>query len=209
MVNATTPPLMLQLCLRSLALLSILSLATVHADQSVPEKPLVDFTSPAAEQAGRVTSDQMKITRATGKTAGLDVVTVSGSSQYPTVVFEPKDAPVWDASAYGHVETRITNTGTHAMWVQMRVDNAGEGRLNPWNLNGIQLKPGATGTLRVTFGYTYAQPKYALDPSKIVKINLMLPKVDFNRQFRIESLSMGGSPGEKPASENKTAPVSR
>ena len=135
---------------------------------------------------------------------GLAVEIQPGKEDYPGLNIKPKGA-FWNLSSYGHVEAHVVNTGSHSLSLALRVDNAGDWHDNPWNTENVTLEPGASGTVRVLFGYSYGhKPGYALKPASVVNLLLFTGKSDAVQSFRLESLTAGGPAGEKPtvASEN-------
>lgn len=165
-------------------------------------KPLIDFSAAGAES--RIEPDfhskeqvEFKIV-AGGKDKVLEVTIPPGSAGFPGVRIKPADK-VWDLSAYGHVEARIVNTGANPLDLGLRVDNAGDWRQSPWNTEQTHLKPGQAATVRVVFGYSYGpKPGYALQPEAVVNVLLFVTKSDSVQSFRIDSVTAGGHPGEKP-----------
>ena len=147
-----------------------------------------------APSSGQVTYKQ------SGEAAapGLTVSIAAGDSGYPGLGIRPP-GPSWDLSQFGRVEARITNASEKTLSVNMRVDNAGDWRENPWNTERVRLKPGETRTAKVIFGYQYGmKPGYKLDPSKVVQVLFFTGKVTQPVSFRIESITAGGASGEKP-----------
>ncbi|MBM4079183.1 MAG: hypothetical protein FJ278_05735 [Planctomycetes bacterium] len=97
------------------------------------------------------------------------------------------------------MEARITNLGDQELSVNLRVDNAGDWRANPWNTESVRLKPRETGDVKVVFGYQYGlKPGYKLDPSKVAQALFFTLKVTQPVSFRIESVTAAGPAGEKP-----------
>ena len=76
------------------------------------------------------------------------------------------DGPAWDLSAFGHVEARVTNTGTLRSSINLRVDNEGDWTTNPWNAEALWLGPGETGTVLVRFGYSFGSRWLRLNPKR-------------------------------------------
>ena len=70
----------------------------------------------------------------------------------------------------------------------------------PWNTESTSIKPGATDTVTVIFGYQYGhKPGFKLDPSKVENIKVFANgKSADTRTFRIVSLVAGGESGEAP-----------
>lgn len=103
--------------------------------------------------------------------------------QYPGVIFTCP-AKQWDLSAYTGVETVVTNPGTEDSIVGVRIDNAADN--GKWNTGSDWVRAGATTTIKVTFGkevnFThhvekyFVRPGYALDPARVVAINVFCSK---------------------------------
>lgn len=161
-------------------------------------KPLLDLTAPDVEQRLTPTSTQVTVTRNPNPAPGVAVTIAPGQEGYPGVKLSFQDAPL-DLSGYGHVEARLVNTSAKPISVALRVDNAGNWQDNPWNTEGIDLQPGAAGTVTTIFGYSYGhKPGYALKPVAVVNILLFTLKADVAQSFRLESLVAAGPAGEKP-----------
>ena len=87
-------------------------------------KLLLDVASPDAAK---------QVTEAKGVPAGSTIKTDAngclvsfapwqkGDADHPEVHIAPSEGKSWDLSAYGHVEAKITNTGTNGFTVIMRV----------------------------------------------------------------------------------------
>lgn len=175
----------------------MLGATVASAEGVVAERALVDLS--AAEALHSVTAgqpDQVTVSRIDGE-PGVVVTCRPGANAYPGVVVKPQE-PVWDLSAFGHVEARITNRGKAASGVSLRVDNAGDWTTSPWNSETVWLRPGETGTVRVRFGYSWGNPGFALDPSRIPQMLVFVGGTDQEQMFRLEGLVAGGAPGEKP-----------
>jgi beta-glucanase (GH16 family) len=70
------------------------------------------------------------------------------------------------------------------------------------------LKPGASGTINVIFGYTYGhKPGYPIKGDNIPQILLFTDKVKEPASFRVESILAGGIVGEKPPIDPSTIRV--
>lgn len=134
-------------------------------------------------------------------TAGADEtgITVSvepGPDGYPGITLTPGQP--WNLSNYGHIVAKVVNTSDKAISVTLRVDGNGDWRENPWNAASTYLKPGAAGTIKVIFGYSFGKPGYKLDSSAVKQLLLFTGKANESRSFHIESIMAGGSPGEAP-----------
>ena len=175
-----------------------LALLTHRSIAGPAEKPLIDLGH--ADIVKRIvpsSSDQVTVTRA----AGTDSVLVTcrpGKGDYPGVEVRP-DGANWNLSDFGHIDARITNTGTAAFAVCLRVDNDGDWKTNPWNAENIYPKPGETITVRVRFGYSFGNRAFALNPAKIPRLLIFINKPEKEQSFRINSITAGGTAGEKPA----------
>jgi beta-glucanase (GH16 family) len=145
-------------------------------------------------------SDQVTFQK---ESSGVAVKIAPGKDGYPGLGIKPADGK-WDLSRFGHVEARITNTGASSLNLSLRVDNEGDWHDNPWNVQSLNLKPGASGTVKVMFGYSWGKPGYALNPAAVVRVLLFTGKSKTDRSFRIEALEAGGPAGEKPPVDPKS-----
>ncbi len=135
----------------------------------------------------------------TGVGTGIGVTIEPGNDQYPGLAIKPADGSAWDLSQYGHVEVRIVNTGETQLNLSFRADNAGNWQNNPWNTESRSIKPGEASSIKVIFGYAYGfKPGYKLDSSKVSQVLLFTGKMSKPGSYRIESITAGGEPGEKP-----------
>lgn len=75
-------------------------------------------------------------------------------------------------SAFAGIEAEVTNLGQSTVNVNLRADNPGDWRQEPWNTNGAWIPAGRTQNVRLTFGESHGKPGYALDPSRIGVIKL-------------------------------------
>ena len=170
----------------------------------IAPKFLLDPNSPqAARQVAPTTDAQASVE--CGKD-GVRVVVKGGPAGYPGITVHPESGSSWDLSPWGHVEARVTNVGTNAISLGMRVDNEGDWRQQPWNSENLSLKPGESKVAKVIFGYSYGfQPGYKLKPSAIPQVMFFLNgKSEAERAFRLEDLQASGSVGEKPPVDPNT-----
>lgn len=129
---------------------------------------------------------------------GLAVTIEPGDAAYPGISIARAEG-TWDLSACGHVEARIVNTCDRTITVNLRVDNPGDWRTNPWNAEGTSLKAGESRTISVIFGYSYGyKPGYALNPATVSQMLIFTGKVKEPVSFRVEWLRAAGPTGEKP-----------
>ncbi|MCX5682998.1 MAG: glycoside hydrolase family 16 protein [Planctomycetota bacterium] len=196
------------------ALLAAALLATLTPLQAetaaTAAKALVDFAADGAEKRLAPTSAQVQVARSGDAAAPGALVTIQpGAENWPGVIVKPAEGAAWDLSAFGHVEARIVNSGAKTLGISLRIDNPGDWQTNPWNSETLYLKPGAAGTLRVIFGYSFGKPGFALKPGAVAQAMLFTGKADAAQSFRVESLRAAGPAGEKipddPASI-RTAP---
>jgi beta-glucanase (GH16 family) len=94
-------------------------------------------------------------------------------AQFPVGQYPAFGLPVaeggWDLSGFAGAQLDVTNTGAAAVTVALRIDNLGNWQDNPWNTESATLAPGASATIKVTFGKSYGgNPGFALDPARIV-----------------------------------------
>ncbi len=128
----------------------------------------------------------------------LDVTVKLGKEDFPGLNIRPS-LTSWNLSAFGHVEARVTNTGTKTLHIALRVDNEGDWKTNPWNTESVFLDPGATQTITTMFGYSYGlKPGFKLKPQAVTNVLLFVVQSDAPQSFRIESVEAAGPTGEKP-----------
>ncbi|MGH7145618.1 MAG: beta-galactosidase [Planctomycetota bacterium] len=124
----------------------------------------------------------------------------------------PKDATVWDLSAYSYIAFEVKNTGDAAVQVNCRVDNAGADGQRFCNTAWLTVAPGETKRLQVTFeraskgtlklnlfgmrGYppqmAAAQTGQGIDPAKINQILVFLNHPERDYRFEIGPIEAGG-----------------
>ena len=177
----------------------VLNMTYACADGAPAAAPKFLFHHVKEHSAGVIAEKSPGVT-AEASAGGIDVTVAKGVSGYPGFHIHPSSGSAWDLSPWGHVEAKITNTGSAAVSVALRVDNAGDWRRNPWNTESAYLKPGETKIIRVIFGYQYGyNAGYPLKPSEVVNVLVFVSgKSDSERRFRVEDLQAAGSPGEKP-----------
>lgn len=174
-----------------------------------PVKSLLDVAAAGAEQRLLPTSAQVTVARSTDPTApGLVVAIQPGPEGYPGVNLHPVEAKAWDLSQFGHVTARAVNMGAKTLSLALRVDDGGDWHESPWNTESVSIKPGATGTVTVIFGYTYGlKPGHALKSADVVNVMFFALKSTVPQSFRIESVEAGGAGGEKPPVDPKSVRV--
>jgi beta-glucanase (GH16 family) len=182
--------------LLSLVMLAVLALLTSTAE-AAQSLTLLDLGDPGA--AAKLLPSSSQVTVAADAAGPALVITVEpGKENYPGVTLPAKPLAAWDLSGFGHVAATVTNTGSKATSVNLRVDNAPNGQGNPWNTESIYLKPGASGRVVVRFGYSFNKPGFPLKSSAVTKLLLFTGKSDVTQSIRLESLVASGQPGEAP-----------
>lgn len=157
--------------------------------------PLIDLEAEGIADRLKPSGEQVTYEQTAG---GLSVRISAGDAGYPGISIAP-DGDAWDLSAFGHIEARIANTGDEAIRVNLRVDNAGDWRANPWNCESVSIKPGQSGAVKVIFGYQYGmKPGFKLNPAAVVNVLLFTGKAKQPGNFVVESLTAAGEAGEKP-----------
>lgn len=165
-----------------------LSAALAHS------KPLIDLTPD--EIGAHVTANAPEVTF-TPEAGALDITIAPDGPSFPGITIKP-DAP-WNLSEFGHVEAKVTNTGPETIYVSLRVDNENHGQGEAWNAESTKIPAGATRSIKVIFGYQFGyKPGFDLDSSLVSQVLLFAKKKAETRTFRLESLTAGGKPGEKP-----------
>ena len=162
--------------------------------------PLVDLSAAGTEQRVVAKNNQVTVARSDDAgTPGVIVTVQPGADAYPGVTIKP-ESPTWDLSAFGHVEAKVTNLGDAPLALVLQIDNAGDWHNAPWNAEQVTIKPGASGTVSVIFGFTYGhKPGYPLKSAEISRALVFVKKSDAVQSFRIDSIIAAGEAGEKPA----------
>jgi len=188
----------------SICLLSALSLALapmLRADDSAPAiapapKPLINLSSPDALK--QIKPNFGEPVYAIDK----NIITVSlpaGKGNYAGIqVYPPDGAATWDLTQYGHIEAKITNTGTTVVRFNIVAKGVAQGA-PAMNAEIIGIKPGETKIAKVIFGYVFGfHPGPALEQASINQIILYVGKTTVDQSFTVEDLQAAGAAGEKP-----------
>jgi len=140
----------------------------------------------------------VSISPSTSPAAGIDVAIQPGTEDYPGIKIAPDDKS-WDLAPYGHIEALVVNTGAKPLSISLRVDDNGDWRDNPWDAESLYLQPGAVGTVKVIFGYSYGlKPGYRLKSNAVTELLLFAGKSVDQQSFRVESIKAAGVAGEMP-----------
>lgn len=188
--------------MKALPFIALLPLLLLAAAGPAVARDVIDLGAPSAELIPVPTQvDLVSVARAEGESGGLDIVVRPGPVSYPGINFRLTPGTP-DLSEYGYVEARVTNTGAKPLHITLRVDSvpAPELGLGSGSAFGrVLLPPGESGTARAYF----AHPKKGasiLSPRHLDMILIYLGKEEADvRSFRLDSITAGGRPGDKPA----------
>jgi len=194
--------------MKSTALLSLSLAALVGLPHALrAESPATPEAAPGKSLLGSATDGSVSpsssdVTFASSTDAaapGLNVTIAPGTDQYPGINIKPPGGSPWDLSAYGHITAKIVNTGTKGLFLNLRIDDDGDWKTNPWNAENLTIKPGATGTVTTIFGYSYGhKPAHPLKAGAVTRVLIFTGKSATEQTFRIETLEAAGPAGEKP-----------
>ena len=90
---------------------------------------------------------------------------------YPGVSF-PVPKGGWDLGGFTGVKIVVHNPGADSIAVTLKVENPAGTDPNPWNAEIVTVDANATKTLKLTFGRSFGQKGYALDPSRIAYVRV-------------------------------------
>ena len=172
-----------------------LGLRADDAAAAIAPKPLLDVNSPDAIKQIKVNyGDPVYTVDATG----ISVTLPAARANYPGIQIYPPSGDSWDLTPFGHVEAKITNTGTTLIRMTMRVDGTAQAQPAS-NTEIVGIKPGESKVLKVIFGYAWGfKPAAALEQGKIERVLIFATKATVDQSFRIEDLEGAGPAGEKP-----------
>ena len=105
----------------------------------------------------------------------------------------------WDLRNFAGVEVELTNTGSETVVAALRVDNPGDWKKQPWNVEKIKLKTGETKPLRVTFGQSWGSPGFAINPARIIRAVVYAENPKAGSQVRVDNLRAFGQPVAREA----------
>jgi len=161
---------------------------------------LLDPSAAGVEKRFTANSAEVAFSRSQDAAAAGMVVTVQpGKESYPGVTIKPEGDKPWDLSAFGHVVAEVFNPGAKPIYLSLRVDNEGDWKTSPWSCEAASIKPGAAGTVKVIFGFSYGlKPSFHLNPKAVARLMLFVLKSTDVQSFRIISIKASGLAGEKP-----------
>lgn len=174
-------------------------LASGHAEETAFGGPKVIF-DPGADGAAAIVKPNGNsgpdISYQLSKD-GIDIKVIPNSaSSFPGVMITP--ATPFNASGYGHIETKVTNNGEKPIRINLRLDNEGPWQENRWSANVVTVKPGASVVVPTIMGYQYGKAGYQLKKDAISQVIIFAGKSDVEQNFRVESLIANGPADEKP-----------
>ena len=118
-----------------------------HAADGPTPKLLFDATAPnAIKQLAPNGPSQPEVSFKLVDKAIEVTIAANGKSSYPGIVLTPPTP--WNLLGCGHVEAKITNTGTSFLRLSLRIDDNGPWQGEPYSAEKIGLKPGQSGTVR-------------------------------------------------------------
>ncbi len=140
------------------------------------------------------TSDKVILEPANPTTPdGLIIKASPESGAYPGIRILPPEGEYWDFSNYTCLELVISSQGEAPVYASMRVDNPGDWKQKPWNVQAARLAKGDRKKITVYFGYSYNKP-YPFDAKKVSAIQVFTGKAAEGQELKIESLKLGKSP---------------
>lgn len=92
---------------------------------------------------------------------------------YPGVNF-PVPSDGWDLTGFTGIQIPIHNPGAVPVAVTLKVENPAGTDPNPWNAEIVTVNSGATQTLKLTFGKSFGQSGFALDPARVASVRLFV-----------------------------------
>ncbi|CAM2921831.1 glycoside hydrolase family 16 protein [Rariglobus hedericola] len=112
-------------------------------------------------------------------------------------------------SAFAGVQAEITNTGPSRLNVNLRADNPGDWRKQPWNTNNVWIAAGETKIVKVTFGQSYGRAGYALDAARVSNLKLFVEKPKADAVILVKNIAPfgTGTPAVAPAATTSTSPA--
>ena len=155
-----------------------LAVALCRADAVKPPASGLLFDETAAD-AGSQLKGNAGVTSSIVDQNGKKVIKVDFSELkgYPGIDFPVPDGG-WDLSDFTGAKIEATNSGTEPVTVNLKTDNAGDSKDQPWNIEMTTLDPGQTKILKLTFGVSFNQPGFKLDPAHVtaIKAYIVPPK---------------------------------
>jgi beta-glucanase (GH16 family) len=187
--------------LRAILPALLFSCLALHADDASAAntpapKPLIDFST--ADAAAQVKPNFGQPVYTLDKT-GISVQLPAGKGNYAGIqVYPPGGAASWDLTPYGHIEAKITNTGTTTIRFTIVAKSVAQGQ-PAQNAEVIGIKPGESKIAKIIFGYMFGfHPGPMIEQGSVNQIILYVDKTTVDQSFRVEDLQAAGATGEKP-----------
>jgi|GEM_PF-878020 len=154
--------------------------AVAPVSSSAPVASTAPIFVPSADNIASIKTEKnpvLAFDNATGSPA-LKVSFPNGGD-YPGLDL-PLAGGTLNLSGFAGLQAEVTNAGKSRLNVNLRADNPGDWRKNPWNTGNAWIAPGETKTVKIVFGQSYGNPGYALDASRISNVKLFVerPKAD-------------------------------
>ncbi len=201
---------------------TILSLAALaHAGMAATPPTGGSLLDPASIEVSAFDTEQgASVSQATAPDGSPAIeINLPGASQYPGVDF-PIPGGSWDLSQYSGIEITLANLSQTGVDIALRVDNPGNWKNSPWNTQNTWLPAGKTKTLKLTFGESYGNPGFNLNPAQVKRIKLFAANPKGDVKLLVTSLKAVGPPSSysattaappqasaSPAKPAATAPV--
>ncbi len=162
-------------------ILSALGIALLSVSPCLLNAQTAPATSGDIIDFGTVDASAFKVEN--GATASIEDVSgakavkiaFQASNGYPGVDL-PNGGKEFNLSGYTSVTINVTNNSSGKLGVGLRVDNPGDWRQSPWNSEVVYFGPGTSGEVKVTFGQSFGNPGYKLDPEHVKNIKIMIPQ---------------------------------
>ncbi len=190
---------------RALAVVAGFAFVGIVVFQMLPPADLADAEElcdfAAEEDVGRIRTDDSQVSIVDVEDGKALRVEFGHEKQYPTVYLDGPEGG-WDLSAHAGAQATVTNEGNTTVSVALRIDNPGDWRNQPWNVEHTRLAPGETKTIRVTFGRSWGAPSYDLDPARVVRAAIYLENPTEDATLLIERVeSFGTAPARGETDE--------
>jgi len=200
--------------------LALVLLGALASRQAMADERLFNFGKEF--DFAKVQSTDAKVTESKSAAGGAAIAVATGHKDpWPGIILAAPSG-AWDLSKFDYVALDVKNTGTSAVAVNCRVDNAGADGTNNCCTDRINLKAGETGTLKVLLrrrpagpagiklfgmrGYPVSQDtKGTIDPSKVTQLVVFIAKPTEDHQFEIDNVRAAGAYAPPP--ETKIDPA--
>jgi beta-glucanase (GH16 family) len=201
------------LLVRSLRPFGVASAAPAAPAPAAAATPAPAASAPVAAGAPLFTPTADNITSL--KTEKNPVLSVEGSAlkvafpnggDYPGLDL-PLAGGTANLSAYAGLQAEVTNVGQSRLNVNLRADNPGDWRKNPWNTGNAWIAPGETKTVKVVFGQSYGNPGYALDAARVSNIKLFVANPKPDAAILVKNIVPFGTAGTREVAAPSSAPA--